>query len=110
PPVVKSASPAKQSYSGQPISLTLKDAQIRDVLQTFADITGLNIVADDHIEGTASVKFVAVPWDQALDAFLQQNGLTRVLEGNVLRIARLDALVAEKEKERRLRELTRDAR
>lgn len=95
------------TYSGAPITLGLKDAAIRDVIDRFGQFTGINFIVDNDVTGSVSVNFLAVPWDQVLDAFLQQNGLTRVVEGKVIRIARLDTLVAEKQKERRLRELTR---
>jgi len=43
-----------------------------------------------------------VPWDQALDIVLRNNGLGKALEGNVLRIAKIDTLIAEQEAARRL--------
>ena len=73
-------------FSGDPISLNLKDADIRDVLRTFAQLTGLNIAVDPQVTGRVTVDFVDVPWDQALDIILRQNGLTFILEGNVMRV------------------------
>lgn len=46
--------------------------------------------------------FVDVPWDQALDIILRQNGLTFVLEGNVMRIGTVDRIAAETAATRRL--------
>lgn len=102
--IVPVSSP-EPTYTGEPISLTLKDADIRDVIEKFADVAGWNIVIDNDVRGTVSIKLVSVPSDQALEALLKQNGLASVVEGSVIRIARLDTLVAEKEKERRLQEL-----
>jgi type IV pilus assembly protein PilQ len=39
----------------------------------------------------------SVPWDQALDIVLKNNRLGKVMEGNVLRIARIETLTAEQE-------------
>lgn len=91
-------------YTGEPISLNLKDADMKDVLRTFAQLTGLNIAVDPGVGGVVTVDFVDVPWDQALDLILRQNGLTYVLEGNVMRVGTVDRLAAETAATRRLAE------
>ena len=45
PAAARSAAP-KRRYTGEPLSLNLKDADIKDVLRTFAQLTGLNIAID----------------------------------------------------------------
>lgn len=91
-------------FTGEPIAMTLKDADIKDVLRTFANITGLNIAVDPNVTGSVTVDFVDVPWDQALDLILRQNGLAYVLEGNVMRIGTIERLAAETAAQRRLAE------
>ncbi|HUP63805.1 MAG TPA: secretin and TonB N-terminal domain-containing protein [Thermoanaerobaculia bacterium] len=76
------------SYSGQPISLDLEDADIRDVALTLARLSGLSVAIDPDVEGRVDAHFQNVPWDQAFDLFLKQNGLTYRIEGNVLRVSR----------------------
>jgi type IV pilus assembly protein PilQ len=95
---------AERTYTGEPISLNLKDADIKDVLRTFAQLTGLNIAIDPGVSGSVTVDFVDVPWDQALDIILRQNGLSYVLEGNVMRIGTLQRLAAEAVATRALQE------
>jgi type IV pilus assembly protein PilQ len=82
-------------YTGEPIDLNLKDADIRDVIRTFANLTGLNMAVDPGVAGSVTVDFSGVPWDQALDIILRQNNLTYVLEGNVMRIGTLARLTDE---------------
>ncbi len=94
----------EHTYTGEPISLNLKDADIKDVLRTFAQLTGLNIAIDPGVTGSVTVDFVDVPWDQALDIILRQNGLSYVLEGNVMRIGSLQRLAAEAVATRSLQE------
>lgn len=77
---------ASSHYSGEPISLDLKDADLKDVLRTFAKLARLNIAIDPEVKGSVTVRLHDVPWDQALDVILQINGLGYVLEGNVLRV------------------------
>lgn len=91
-------------FNGEPISLTLKDADIKDVLRTFADLTGLNMAIDPGVAGSVTVDFVDVPWDQALDLILRQNNLTFSLEGNVMRIGTVERIAAEAAASRRLEE------
>ena len=91
-------------FTGEPISLNLKDADLKDVLRTFAELTGLNIAIDPGVGGSVTVDFVDVPWDQALDIILRQNSLTFLLEGNVMRIGTIERLAAETAAQRRLAE------
>jgi type IV pilus assembly protein PilQ len=100
----RTLSPGQKVYSGEPISLNLKDADIKDVIRTFADLTGLNIAVDPQVSGTVTVNFTEVPWDQALDIILRQNNLTYTIEGNVMRVGTIDRLSQEAAATRRLAE------
>jgi type IV pilus assembly protein PilQ len=94
-------------FTGEPLDLTLKDADIKDVLRTFAQLTGLNIAIDPAVAGTVTVEFNGVPWDQALDLILRQNGLAYDIEGNVMRIGTAARLSQEAADARRREEETR---
>ncbi|MBI1983355.1 MAG: type IV pilus secretin PilQ, partial [Acidobacteria bacterium] len=85
------------AYSGEPISLNLKDVDLKDFFRLIHEISGLNIIVDPNVTGNVTLVLDAVPWDQALDIVLKNNRLGRALEGNVLRIARLETLTAEQE-------------
>ena len=100
----RTLSSSQRTFNGEPISLNLKDADIKDVLRTFAELTGLNIAVDPGVAGSVTVDFVDVPWDQALDLILRQNSLTYTLEGNVMRIGTVDRIAAEAAATRRLEE------
>ncbi|MDQ3280402.1 MAG: type IV pilus secretin PilQ [Acidobacteriota bacterium] len=91
-------------FNGEPFSLNLKDADIKDTLRLFAELTGLNIAIDPGVTGSVTVDFVDVPWDQALDLILRQNNLTFTLEGNVMRVGTIERLAAETAATRRLEE------
>ncbi len=79
---------AESQWAGEPISLDVKDADLRDILHTFSELTGLNIVVDPEVRGSVTVRLHDVPWDQALDLILRTNGLGYVLEGNILRVGK----------------------
>ena len=72
----------------------MQGADLRAVLRTFADISGLNIVIDPSITGTVDVLLRDVPWDQALDIILKANKLGYAVDGTVVRIAPLTVLAA----------------
>jgi type IV pilus assembly protein PilQ len=77
--------PAPQRFTGETISLDLKDADIRDVLKAFAKIGRFNLAVDPEVRGSVTVRLQNVPWDQALDVILRMNGLGYTMEGRVLR-------------------------
>jgi type II secretory pathway component HofQ len=79
---------ADSKWAGEPISLDVKDADLRDILHTFSELTGLNIVVDPDVRGSVTVRLRDVPWDQALDLILRTNGCGYVLEGNILRVGK----------------------
>jgi type IV pilus assembly protein PilQ len=81
----RSIGPEPARFTGEPISLDLKDAELKDVLRTFARIGRFNLVVDPEVKGSVTVRLEDVPWDQALDVILRSNGLGYVVEGNVLR-------------------------
>ncbi len=82
-------------YTGEKISLNLKDADLRDVVSSFADLSGLSFVVDPEVKGTATVTLKDVPWDQALELILMVNGCGSVREGKVMRVAPVAKLMRE---------------
>src|SRR6202790_2769471 len=84
-------------YTGEPISVNLKDVDLKDFFRLIHEISGLNVVLDPNVHGTLTIVLDDVPWDQALDIVLKNNDLARELEGNVLRVATVDTLKKEAE-------------
>lgn len=74
-------------YSGRPITLDFKDADIRTVMQVFADFTKMNLVLSDSVQGKVTVFLKDVPWDQALDIVMRSKGLVSSQSGNVLLVS-----------------------
>jgi type IV pilus assembly protein PilQ len=94
------ARPAGPRYTGEPISVNLKDVDLKDFFRLIHDISGLNVVLDPNVKGSLTLVLDDVPWDQALDIVLQNNGLDRQLQGNVLRIATTETIRKEAEARR----------
>jgi type IV pilus assembly protein PilQ len=102
------AAPAGK-YTGEPISVNLKDVDLRDFFRLIHEISGLNVVLDPAVKGSLTIVLDEVPWDQALDIVLQNNSLDKQLNGNVLRIATRATLKSEAEGQRDLEKAQAEA-
>lgn len=100
---------ASTKYTGEPISVNLKDVDLKDFFRLIHEISGLNVVLDPNVKGTLTIVLDEVPWDQALDIVLQNNGLDKQLNGNVLRVATRETLKREAESARDLQKAQAEA-
>jgi len=92
----------EKKYTGEPISVNLKDVDLKDFFRLIHEISGLNVVLDPTVHGTVTLVLDDVPWDQGLDIVLRNNGLAKEIEGNVLRITTQDSLKHEADQRRDL--------
>jgi type IV pilus assembly protein PilQ len=77
--VLRSPPPVSQ----QPrITVTYQDADIRDVVAAFAAFSGRTIVVGKEITGSVTAEVRDQPWDVALRAILQSQGLAAVEDAN----------------------------
>jgi type IV pilus assembly protein PilQ len=84
-----------RQFTGEPMSLDLDGVDLRAVLRTFADVSGLNMVIDPDVQGTVDIILKDVPWDQALDVVLRGNQLDYTVDGTIVRVSRIATLEAE---------------
>ena len=96
---------AEEEYKGAPISLDFQKADIHNILRILADVSGYNVITSDSVKGRVTMKLTNVPWDQALDVILSNNGLDKIMAGNIIRVA----TVAEIQKENRAKKDKQDA-
>lgn len=75
-------------YTGEPLSMNLKDADIKDVLEKFGQITGAEIRYPKNLVGKVTIQLTDVPWDEAFDLILRQNNLRYELQGKTIVIVR----------------------
>jgi type IV pilus assembly protein PilQ len=102
PPQTPTPPTLEGAFGGHAVSLDFQGVDLRAVLRTFSEITGLNIVIDPSVQGTVDVALREVPWDQALDIILRANQLGYTVEGNIVRIAPLTKLREEQDEKRKL--------
>ncbi len=87
----------RRRYTGRRISLDFKDADIHNILRLISEVAKLNIITSDKVTGSITVTMRNVPWDQALDIILKTKGLGKVRHGNIVRVATLGELEAERQ-------------
>jgi type IV pilus assembly protein PilQ len=104
PPEIGASRGGERKFTGHPVSLDFQGADLRAVLRTFSEISGLNIVIDPAVQGTVDVALRDVPWDQALDIILAANKLGYIIDGTIVRIAPLNVLADEQSQRRKVNE------
>ena len=89
----KPAQPAQEpekliegEYTGKKISLDFQDADIIPIFRLIGDISGYNMVISPAVKGNITLKLINVPWDQALDIILRTLSLSKIVDGNIIRI------------------------
>jgi len=81
------AAAPKTQYTGELISLDLKNVDIKDFLRMIGEVGGLNVVMDRDVTGDITVVLKEIPWDQALDVVSNSNQLGLEIQGKVLHVS-----------------------
>lgn len=69
------------------ISMNVEEADIRVVLRSISEFSGMNIVAGSEVKGPVTVLLHDVPWREALESILRMNDFVAMEEHNVIRVA-----------------------
>ena len=92
------------------VTMNFVDVDIRELAQAMTQVSGVNILVGDEVEGTVTVKITNVPWDKALDNILRIKGLSKSVdsEAGIIRIQKPETVLARDEFERkRLEEVSK---
>jgi type IV pilus assembly protein PilQ len=89
--------PKKKKYQGKRINLTVKDADIQNVLTFLAREGKVNIVTSEEVKGKVTFHLEDVQWDLALDTVLKAKGLDYVVEQGIYRVASSESIQREYE-------------
>ena len=74
------------------ISITMRDADIRAVVQSLAKHVNQSVMISPNVMGTVTVQVNSKPWDQVFKGILRTNGLTYALDGDIIRVMTLEDL------------------
>lgn len=76
---------------GRRITIDVVDADIRTVMRSIADVSGLNIVIPETYQGTVTARLRNIGWRDALRAILDSQELMATMSGtNTIRIMKRD--------------------
>lgn len=98
-PLETASNTAQKSFTGTPITLKLKDADVHEVLRLISEASGFNIVIHPSVSGRITLSLERVPWDQALDVVLTTLKLAADRSESVLRVMPREMFIAEKQAE-----------
>lgn len=85
-------------YTGEKIALDFFDTDIKNVFRILREVSGKNFAIDKSVTGKVTLSLEKpVPWDQVLDLVLKMNQLGMVYEGDIVRIAPIEAIKKEEE-------------
>lgn len=73
----------------QSLNFDFQSIQVSSALQLLADYRGLNLVQDENIRGSLSMRMKDVTWDEAIEYVTSAKGLLYSVEGNFLRVSSL---------------------
>lgn len=84
PPQVPVQAADKTLYTGERMTVSFKDIEVRTLLQIIADTSHRNIVIHDGVTGAVTLNINNVPWDQVLDIVLKAKGLEKRVQSDVI--------------------------
>jgi type IV pilus assembly protein PilQ len=92
-PATASRPAAPQPRAERRITVTFQDADVRDVLASFAEFTGRSIVPGSRVQGTVTAEIRNQPWDVALETILSAHGLAaREMPSGIIRVDAFEQL------------------
>lgn len=78
----------RSEYSGQPISIRVKNANLKDLMNTFGELTGLDVAILRGAEDVAiTMEVENMPWDEALEKMARDHNLVITLKGKTIEVA-----------------------
>ncbi len=84
-----------------------QDASLKNIFRIISDVSGFNVVLSPDVSGNVNVRLVDVGWNTALELILDNYGLARKCQKNIIRIAPKAALEEAKKSEPLVTEMIR---
>ncbi len=78
------------------ISLDFQNADVRNLFRIFSEISGFNVILSPEVGGSVNIRMMDVPWNEAMEIILTNNGLGRECFGsNIVRVVTRAVLESE---------------
>jgi len=88
-----------------PITLTMRQADLKSVLRAMAKSVGVNLLVKNELKGDISVDFRGVAWDKAFTGLLRTYGLSYIWEDNIIRVMTIEDVEQELKRKVQLRDI-----
>ncbi len=92
-----------------PISLDFQNAQLVNIFRILSEVGGFNIILAPAVGGTTNIRLVDVPWNQAMELIIKNNGLAKQCFENIVRIATQENLTSEDNARKNAKKARKDA-
>lgn len=76
------------------VNLSLRDADVKQVLRMFADQAGMNIIFSPSVSGTVTMDLVDISLEEALNLVVKTNNLFYDIQANTMVVSKKDAAVS----------------
>jgi type IV pilus assembly protein PilQ len=80
------------ALANQPMTIDVQGADIKTVLRSISEFSGVNIVAAPDVEGPVVIHLKNVPWKEALDTILRSQGYGWRDDYGIIRVAPIEQL------------------
>lgn len=80
--------PTDPKFTGERISLNLKNADAQDVFKTLGQITGNTFMVEAGVKGVVDMNVNEMPWDQAVDQICHDNNFKYRIDGRTIYITK----------------------
>ncbi len=80
------------SLANQPMTIDVQGADIKTVLRSISEFSGVNIVTAPDVEGPVVIHLKNVPWKEALDTILRSQGYGWRDDYGIIRVAPIEQL------------------
>jgi hypothetical protein len=80
------------TLSNQPMTIDVQGADIKTVLRSISEFSGVNIVSGPDVEGPVVIHLKNVPWKEALDTILRSQGYGWRDDYGIIRVAPIEQL------------------
>lgn len=81
--------------AGNTLSVDFLDEDVRTILRNVADLSELNLVIPDALQGRTSLKLRNISWQQLFEVVLDPLGFTYIIDRGIIRIKSIDEIATE---------------
>src|SRR5208283_5672384 len=72
----------------KPVTMDFQGISLRNAFRLLAEQAGINIIVDDKVTGSTTLRLFQVPLGQVIDTIMNTQELDREMVGNVMRVGK----------------------